>query len=54
MDISKTLSQVAANLGVTERVLRYKLKALRILGYDVDAQELERYDRMFEKVNPNH
>ena len=54
MDICKTLSQVAANLGTTERVLRYKLEALRILGYDVDAQELERYDRMFEKVNPNH
>ncbi len=53
MDICRTLSQVAANLGTTERVLRYKLEALRILGYDVDVQELERYDRMFEGIGPN-
>ena len=44
----RTFSEMAAELGVTERILRYKLEAMRLQGMDIDRQELERYDRMFE------
>ena len=42
-----TLSEIAAKAGTTERILRYKLEAMRIKGYDIDHVELEPYDKMF-------
>lgn len=45
---NKTFSEMALELGITERILRYKLEAMRLKGVDIDPQELERYDRMFE------
>ena len=44
----KTFSEIAAELGVTEGILRYKLEAMRLQGMDIDRQELERYNRVFE------
>lgn len=31
----------------SQGILKYKLEAMRIRGYDIDIQELERYDRVF-------
>lgn len=45
---NKTFAEMAMELGITERILRYKLEAMRLRGEDLDPQELERYDRMFE------
>ena len=42
-----TLSEIAAKAGTSERILRYKLEAMRIRGYDIDHVELEHYNRMF-------
>ena len=50
MNTCKTFSEMAASLDTTERILRYKLEALRLLDYDIDPQELESYTRMFEGV----
>lgn len=47
---NKTFSEMAIELGITERVFRYKLESMRLRGLDIDPQELERYDRMFEGV----
>ena len=44
----RTFSEMAAELGVSERILRYKLEAMRLQGMDIDRQELEQYSRMFE------
>ena len=35
-------------INTTEIILKYKLEAMRIRGYDIDIQELERYDRVFQ------
>jgi len=40
--------EIAAELGTTETILKYKLEALRIRGYDIDTLELERYDKVFK------
>ena len=45
---NKSFSEMAMELGISERILRYKLEALRLRGEDIDPQELERYDRMFD------
>ena len=50
MNICRPISDIAMELGVSERVFRYKLEALRLQGYDIDPQELERYERMFENT----
>lgn len=42
--------EIADELGTTETILKYKLEALRIRGYDIDALELERYDKVFKGV----
>ncbi len=47
---NKTFSEMAMDLGVSERIFRYKLEAMRLKGAEIDPQELERYDRMFEGV----
>lgn len=45
-----TLQGIAARAGTSERILRYKLEAMRIRGYDIDPIELERHDRMFRNT----
>ena len=50
MNMCRPISDIAMELGVSERVLRYKLEALRLQGYDIDPQELEQYERMFENT----
>ena len=50
MNLCRPLPAIATELGVSERVFRYKLEALRLQGYDIDPQELECYDRMFENA----
>lgn len=40
--------EIADELGTTETILKYKLEALRIRGYDIDTLELERYDKVFK------
>lgn len=47
---NKTFSEMAMELGISERILRYKLEAMRLKGVEIDPQELERYDRMFDDV----
>ena len=44
----KTFSEMAAELDISESILRYKLEALNMKGMDIDRQELERYDRIFD------
>lgn len=44
---NKNFSEMAKELGVTERILRYKLEAMRLKGADFDPQELESYDHIF-------
>ena len=44
----KTFHDIACEIGVPERIFRYKLEAMRLRGYDIDPQELERYDEMFK------
>ena len=46
----KTFAEIAAALGISERILRYKLEAMRLCGLDIDSQELEHYDKMFKGV----
>ena len=43
----KKITEIAAKAGTSERILRYKLEAMRIRGYDIDHVELEHYNRMF-------
>lgn len=42
--------EMADQLGTSETIVKYKLEALRIRGYDIDTLELERYDRVFRDV----
>lgn len=44
----KTFHEIASELGTNERILRYKLEAMRLRGLDIDPQELESYNRMFD------
>lgn len=48
MDAFKSFATMARELNVPERILKYKLEALRLLDYDIDPQELEDYGTMFE------
>lgn len=50
MNCCKSFSQMAAELGTTETILRYKLEAMRLRGEDIDRQELEHYDQVFKGV----
>ena len=50
MNCCMTFSEMAMDLGVNERIFRYKLEAMRLRGFDIDRQQLERYDRMFRSV----
>ena len=45
-----TLQGIAARAGTSERILRYKLEAMRIRGYEIDPVELERYNKMFSSA----
>lgn len=48
LNVCRTFHEMASELGISERIFRYKLEAMRIRGLDIDRQELERYSRMFE------
>lgn len=50
----KTFHEMASELGVNERILRYKLEAMRMRGYDIDPQELETYNKMFDGAMPKN
>lgn len=50
MNCVKSLSEIAGELGANEVIIRYKLEALRLRGYDIDVQELERYDQVFKEA----
>ena len=45
-----TIPGMAAELGTTETILRYKLEAMRLRGIDIDRQELERYNHVFKNA----
>lgn len=47
---NKTFAEMAVELGISDRILRYKLEAMRLKGKEIDPQELEHYDRMFDDV----
>lgn len=47
MNYVKSLPEIAREIGTTEVILKYKLEAMRIRGYDIDVQELERYNQVF-------
>lgn len=44
-----SFSEIAGELGTSEIILKYKLKAMRS-GYDIDVDELKRYDQVFKDV----
>ena len=44
------LPQIAAQLGCSLTVLKYKLEAMRLRGMDIDLQELASFDKVFEKL----
>ena len=48
MNCIPSLYEIAHELGVTDVILKYKLEAMRIRGYDIDVQELERYSHVFQ------
>ena len=48
MGCRHSFREIADELGTTETILKYKLEALRIRGYDIDTLELERYDKVFK------
>ena len=50
MNCVKTISEIAGELGTSEIILKYKLEAMRLRGYDIDVAELERYDQVFKDV----
>ena len=44
-------SQIAAELGCSLTVLKYKLEAMRLRGMDdINLQELASYDKVFDKL----
>lgn len=47
MTCVKSISEIAGELGTDAVILKYKLEALRMRGFDIDLQELERYDQVF-------
>lgn len=50
MNCVKSFSDIAGELGTSEVILKYKLEAMRLRGYDIDVAELERYNRIFDGV----
>ena len=50
MNCMRSLSEIAGELGANEVIIKYKLEALRFRGYDIDVQELERYDQIFREA----
>ena len=50
MHCVKSISEIAGELGTSEIILKYKLEAMRLRGYDIDVAELERYDQVFKDV----
>ena len=48
MDLNLTFDGMADELGITPTILRYKLEAMRLRGFDISYQELERYDQIFK------
>lgn len=50
MNCVLSLSEIAHELGTTGVILKYKLKAMHIRGYDIDVQELERYSHVFQEA----
>lgn len=50
MHCIKSFSEIAGELGTNEIILKYKLEAMRIRGYDIDVQELEQYNKVFSGV----
>ena len=47
MNCVKSFSEIAGELKTSEVILKYKLEAMRIRGFDIDISELERYDQVF-------
>lgn len=43
----RSMSEIAGEIGTSEIILKYKFEAMRIRGFDIDVQELERYDQVF-------
>ena len=51
MGCTMTLPQIAAELGCSLTVLKYKLEAMRLRGMDdINLQELASYDKVFDKL----
>lgn len=50
MHCVKSFSEMAGELGTNEVILKYKLEAMRIRGFDIDIQELEQYSRVFDNA----
>ena len=48
MNCVKSISEIAGELNTSEVILKYKLEAMRLRGYDIDVAELERYDQVFK------
>ena len=44
----KTIYEMACEIGVPERIFRYKLEAMRLRGFEIEPQELARYREMFQ------
>ena len=48
MHCVKSVSEIAGEIGTSEIIIKYKLEAMRIRGFDIDVQELEQYSRVFK------
>ena len=44
-----TLEQLAKIYRVSPEIIRYKMRALQLRGYEVDPQELESFDKLFRR-----
>ncbi len=47
MNCIRSLPDISRELGTSETILKYKIEALRIRGYDIDGLELELYNKVF-------
>lgn len=50
MGCTNTLSQIAAEIGCSVTILKYKLEAMRLRGMDINLQELASFDKVFDKL----
>lgn len=50
LNCGRTFHDMAVELGINERIFRYKLEAMRLKGLDIDRQELESYSSMFDEA----